>query len=85
MLLFNKPIKVVNSLMAMSPNDLLKLFCDPKGSHIADVFFQSQYIGEKSREKMCRILKVKRITKPSYIKISNIVFISNIFYEGDLL
>lgn len=79
MLYFNKPIKVVNSLMAMSAEDILKLFCDPKGSHIADAFFQSQYIGEKSREKMCRILKVWKII--IYITFRSDVLIS-IYFQG---
>ncbi|XP_014211989.1 nucleolar protein 9 [Copidosoma floridanum] len=54
---FNKPIKVVNSLLGMSTEDLLKMFEDPKGSRIMDAFMQSQYIGEKSREKLFKNLR----------------------------
>lgn len=57
MLNFNKPIKIVNSLLEMSPADLYELFSDPKGSRILDAFFDSQFIGEKSREKLARNLR----------------------------
>ncbi|XP_058789987.1 nucleolar protein 9 [Phymastichus coffea] len=57
MLKFNKPIKIVNSLLSMSTEDLLELFEDPKGSWIMDAFMDSEYIGEKSREKLARNLR----------------------------
>ncbi|XP_012062862.1 PREDICTED: nucleolar protein 9 [Atta cephalotes] len=53
---FNKPIKVVNSLLEMNNEELLQLFDDPKGSRILDAFMDSKYIGEKSREKLCKKL-----------------------------
>lgn len=52
MLEFNKPIKMVNSILNMEPNELKNLFSDPKGSHIIDTFMQSMTVGEKSREKL---------------------------------
>uniref|UniRef100_A0A2P2I313 Nucleolar protein 9-like n=1 Tax=Hirondellea gigas TaxID=1518452 RepID=A0A2P2I313_9CRUS len=53
---FKKPIKFVKSLLDMAVGDLVLLFCDPRGSHIADAFCSSQHIGEKSRGKIiCRI------------------------------
>ncbi|XP_071448879.1 nucleolar protein 9 [Hetaerina americana] len=54
MLHFNKPIKVINSLLEMKPPDLQEIFCDPKGSHIMDAFMESKYIGAKSRERLFR-------------------------------
>ncbi|XP_044008257.1 nucleolar protein 9 [Aphidius gifuensis] len=54
---FNKPIKVVNSLLAMNGSDLAILFGEPKGSRILDAFMDSKFIGEKSRDKL--IIKLK--------------------------
>lgn len=53
---FNKPIKAVNSLLDMNNEELLQLFGDPKGSRVLDAFMDSKYIGEKSREKLCKKL-----------------------------
>nr|XP_012217431.1 PREDICTED: nucleolar protein 9 [Linepithema humile] len=53
---FNKPIKIVNSLLQMDNEELLWLFGDPKGSRILDAFMDSKYIGEKSREKLYKKL-----------------------------
>lgn len=52
MLDFNKPIKIINSILSMDQKELTKLFCDPKGSHIIDSYMQSVSVGEKSREKL---------------------------------
>ncbi|XP_076655345.1 nucleolar protein 9 [Halictus rubicundus] len=54
---FNKPIKLVNSLLETNGEDLLNLFSDPKGSRIVDAFMSSKYIGEKSREKLAKKLR----------------------------
>lgn len=54
---FNKPIKIVNSLLEMNNEELLQLFNDPKGSRILDAFMDSKYIGEKSREKLYKKLQ----------------------------
>jgi len=54
---FNKPIKVVNSLLAMEPAKLRQLLSDPKGSHITDKFVESATIGEKSREALVKRLQ----------------------------
>ncbi|XP_076239008.1 nucleolar protein 9 [Calliopsis andreniformis] len=54
---FNKPIKIVNSLLESNGDMLLHLFSDPKGSHIVDAFMDSKYVGEKSREKLAKKLK----------------------------
>lgn len=54
---FNKPIKIVNSLLEMDKEELLSLFGDPKGSRIVDAFMDSKYIGEKSREKLAKKMK----------------------------
>lgn len=56
MLNFNKPIKIVNSVLETEINELLRLFGDPKGSRVLDAFMDSKYIGEKSREKMYKKL-----------------------------
>lgn len=57
MLHFNKPIKIVNSLLSASGNELKTLFADPRGSRVMDAFAESKFIGEKSREKMARRLE----------------------------
>ncbi|KZC09085.1 PREDICTED: nucleolar protein 9 [Dufourea novaeangliae] len=54
---FNKPIKIVNSLLETDGTELCNLFSDPKGSRIVDAFMDSKYIGEKSREKLAKKLK----------------------------
>ncbi|XP_033338087.2 nucleolar protein 9 [Megalopta genalis] len=53
---FNKPIKIVNSLLEINVEELLNLFSDPKGSRIADAFIGSIYIGEKNKEKLAKSL-----------------------------
>lgn len=58
---FNKPIQIVNSLLAMEPEQLKVVFSDPKGCHILDSYMKSQYVGERSREKMIYKLKVMRL------------------------
>lgn len=57
MLKFNKPIKIVQNMLEMKPYELANIFCDSKGSRVADVFFESQYIGEKNREKLVKHLE----------------------------
>ncbi|XP_066249422.1 nucleolar protein 9 [Euwallacea similis] len=54
MLEFNKPIKVVNSLLAMEVQDLRDLFSNSMGSHIVDSYVKSEFVGEKSRERLVR-------------------------------
>nr|CAD7424786.1 unnamed protein product [Timema monikensis] len=57
MLHFKKPIKVVASILSMSSSDLRDVLSNPKGCHITDVFMSSEYIGEKSRDKLIHTLK----------------------------
>ena len=45
-LLFNKLIKVVNSLLAMEPGKLRQLLSDPRGSHVTDRFVGSTTVGK---------------------------------------
>lgn len=54
---FNKPIKMVYSLLETDVEELAQIFEDPKGSRIVDAFMDSKYIGEKSREKLAKKLK----------------------------
>ncbi|XP_065348890.1 nucleolar protein 9 [Cloeon dipterum] len=54
---FNKPIKFVQSVLSINAEDLVHIFSDPKGSHVCDAFMTSKFVGEKSREKLCSILK----------------------------
>lgn len=54
---FNKPIKMVNSLLETDIEQAVQLFEDPKGSRIVDAYMDSKYIGEKSREKLGKKLK----------------------------
>lgn len=54
MLAFNKPIKLVQCILDTDSQQLLEIFCSPKGSHIVDAFIDSKAVGEKSREKLIR-------------------------------
>ena len=54
---FNKPIKIVNSLLEMNEEELTRILEDPKGSRIVDAFMESKFIGEKSREKLAKKFK----------------------------
>uniref|UniRef100_A0A1B6K926 Nucleolar protein 9 n=1 Tax=Graphocephala atropunctata TaxID=36148 RepID=A0A1B6K926_9HEMI len=56
MLKFQKPIKVVNSLLSYEPKQLAELLSTSFGSFITKAFCQSEYVGEKSRLKL--ILKL---------------------------
>lgn len=58
MLEFNKPIKIVSSILNMDNNVLKGLFSNPMGSHIVDSYVKSSFVGEKSREKLIRKMKV---------------------------
>ena len=51
---FNKPIKIVNSFLSVDAESLVKIFSDPKGSHLTDAFVSSATIGEKSRESLLK-------------------------------
>ncbi len=53
---FQKPIKFVSSLLKVIEGQG-QLFCDPRGSRIADAFVSSPTIGEKSREGLVKALK----------------------------
>lgn len=54
-------LQVVNNLVNLDTERLVYLFCDVKGSYVANAYFESVFIGERSREKMIWKLKV---TKP---------------------
>ena len=56
---FNKPIKIVDSLLSMTPSNLIKLLTDVRGCHITDAFVQSNFVGEKSRDRLIKKLQVK--------------------------
>ena len=58
LLKFNKPIKIVNSLLAQEPAHLRQLLSDPRGSYVTDVFMNSESIGEKSRDGLIKSLYV---------------------------
>jgi nucleolar protein 9 len=55
---FNKPIQVVNSLLNMNTGDLKSVFTDKRGSHVMDAFMKSEFVGEKSRDKLIKKLQV---------------------------
>jgi nucleolar protein 9 len=55
---FNKPIQVINSLLDMNISDLKTVLTDPKGCHVMDAFMKSEYVGEKSRDRMMKKLQV---------------------------
>ena len=65
-LCFNKPIKLVNSMLATDAGKLAKVLSDPKGCHITDAFMKSTTIGEKSRESLIRTLQSELGTHESF-------------------
>lgn len=58
---FNKPIKAVNSILNMDTKHLQYLFSNTMGSHIVDSYMTSTFVGEKSRDKLIRKLKVSNL------------------------
>ena len=58
---FNKPIKIVASLLEMDNSELRELLCDSCGSHVMDAFVSAEFVGEKSREKLIQKLQVCRL------------------------
>ncbi|XP_050307325.1 nucleolar protein 9 [Anthonomus grandis grandis] len=59
MLEFNKPIKLVNSILSMDPDVLKMLFSNSMGSHIVDSYMTSSFVGERSRERLIWKMKGK--------------------------
>jgi len=49
-------LQVVNSLLSMSPSEVRALFCDPRGSRVADAWSSSASVGEKSRQALAKLL-----------------------------
>lgn len=58
LLSFNKPIQAVNSLLDMNTGDLKTVLTDPKGCHVMDAFMKSEFVGEKSRDRIIKKLQV---------------------------
>ena len=54
---FNKPIKLVNSILASDSEKLCQNLSDPRVCHITDAFMTSSTIGEKSHESLIKILQ----------------------------
>ena len=55
---FNKPIRIVQSLLDMDTSELRDLLCDSCGSHVMDAFVSAEFVGEKSREKLLQKIQV---------------------------
>jgi len=55
---FNKPIQAVNSLLDMNTGDLKSVLTDQKGCYIMDAFMKSEFVGEKSRDRIINKLQV---------------------------
>ncbi|XP_037948426.1 nucleolar protein 9 [Teleopsis dalmanni] len=53
---YNKPIFMITCILETSADLLATILNTPNGSHIADAFLQSKFVGEKSREKFVRLL-----------------------------
>jgi len=49
---------MVNNLNNLDTERLVYLLCDVKGSYIGNAYFESAFIGERSREKMIWKIKV---------------------------
>ncbi|XP_052743504.1 nucleolar protein 9 [Bicyclus anynana] len=54
---YQRPAKAVSSLLELSSEELLYIFCDAKGCHVADAFCRGQFVGVKARDKLIWKLK----------------------------
>lgn len=50
--------QLVNSMLAVTPAELLVVGCDPRGSHVVDAFVNSISISIKNKEKLIYKFKV---------------------------
>ena len=73
---FNKPIKLVNSILASDSEKLCQILSDPRGCHITDAFMTSSTIGEKSRESLIKILQQNGLGN-CLKKVCTEIFMSN--------
>lgn len=59
LLKFQVPKVVVNSLLKMSPDDIIgRLSCDPSGSHVVTAFLSSPTVALKRKNKLTKTLEV---------------------------
>lgn len=58
---------MVNNLINLDNERIVYIFCDVKGSYVANAYFESAFIGERSREKMIWKLKVIYIIVLHYL------------------
>ncbi|XP_030032211.2 nucleolar protein 9 [Manduca sexta] len=49
---FQRPAKAVNSLLELTPEQLMVILCDAKGCHVADALCKGQFVGVKARDKL---------------------------------
>ncbi|CAH2097326.1 unnamed protein product [Euphydryas editha] len=54
---FQRPAKPVSGLLELSSEELVYIFSDPKGCHVADAFCKGQFVGVKARDKLIWKLK----------------------------
>ncbi|XP_049879941.1 nucleolar protein 9 isoform X2 [Pectinophora gossypiella] len=54
---FQRPAKAVNSLLELAPEELVVIFSDAKGCHVADALCRGQCVGVKARDKLVWRLK----------------------------
>ncbi|CAH0717576.1 unnamed protein product, partial [Brenthis ino] len=54
---FQRPAKAVNGLLELTSEELVYIFSDPKGCHVADAFCKGQFVGVKARDKLIWKLK----------------------------
>ncbi|XP_034230095.1 nucleolar protein 9 [Thrips palmi] len=52
LLTYKKPISIVNSVLEMPTSELKSLACDLRGSYVITAFVESEFVGEKSRERL---------------------------------
>lgn len=67
--------QIINSILEMKQNSLVLILCNPKGSHIADAFFESEFVGEKSKEKFIKVLEVSEISEGIADRSPNLIFV----------
>lgn len=67
----------MNSLLAITPAELVVVGCDPRGSHVVDAFVNSTSISAKNKEKLIYRFKVHFYNCGVYI-FKNIISLNNI-------
>ena len=54
---------MVDSLLHMTTNDIIRMSCDPSGSHVVEAFMSSRTVPVKKKRKLTEKLKVRILVR----------------------